>query len=354
MTTHDNMLLIGRFQILHAGHMAVILQGLEQANKLIIAIGSARAPRSHRNPFTYAERELMIRQSVSEIDPALNDRLQIIPSVDLLYNDEQWIRNTQQSVHEHIEKDETVSLIGHVKDRSSYYINMFPGWKATAVQNYKGLSATPMRNLYFSNVGHMWLTDCDGHKDGDSARDKLVPTAVKNFLTDFYDTPEYRYVASEYEFITNYRKPYLGLPFPPIFVTVDACVIQSGHVLLIKRKTHPGKGLWAMPGGFLKPDEDLPDATIRELYEETNIKLSDRIVRGSAKQTVVFADPYRSARGRTITHATLFHLERRGALPAVKGADDAEKAWWCPLSEMQPEMIFDDHFSIIHKLIGDK
>lgn len=352
-TTHDSLLLIGRFQILHQGHMEVI-QGLAQANKPIIAIGSARAPRSYRNPFTFAERESMIRNSVKDIDPDLEARLKIVPLVDLLYNDEQWIKNAQAAVYDHLERNETVSLIGHPKDRSSYYLNMFPNWGSVAVQSYRKLSATPMRTIYFSNIGEMWVKDCDGHKDGDSPREKLVPPAVKNFLSEFITTPDYKYLYDEYEYVTNYQKPYLGLPFKPVFVTVDACVVQAGHVLLVRRKTQPGKGLWALPGGFIKQSETLYDATIRELYEETSLKLHERIVRGSAKQTDVFDDPYRSSRGRTITHATLFQLERRRELPEVKGGDDADQAKWFELSKVEPEYLFEDHYSILMKLVGDK
>jgi bifunctional NMN adenylyltransferase/nudix hydrolase len=350
--SHDAMLLIGRFQIPHEGHREVILHGARRArNKFIIGVGSARSPRCYRNPFTFAERESMLRQMVRDDDPALEAKLRIVPLVDF-YNDEQWIANVQQAVYDQLERDETVSLLGHAKDHSSYYLNMFPTWHSTSVPNHRNLSATTMRAAYFSNIGEMWVKDCDGHKDGDNPRDRLVPTAVKNFLDQFITTADYKYLYDEYEYITNYQKPYLGLPFPPIFTTVDACVVQSGHVLLVKRKTQPGKGLWAMPGGFIKPYEKLEDAVVRELYEETSLKLHERIIRGSAKRTVVFDSPYRSSRGRTITHATLFQLERRRELPYVKGADDAEKTWWCPLSELQPEIMFEDHFQIIHNLVG--
>lgn len=349
--THDSLVLIGRFQILHQGHMEVI-QELAQSKKPIIAVGSARSPRSYRNPFTFAERETMIRNAVKDMDPVLEAKLKIIPLVDLLYNDEQWIKNAQSAVYDHLERNETVSLIGHHKDKSSFYLNMFPSWGSVAVQSYKQMAATPMRKVYFSNIGEMWVKDCDGHKEGDNPREKLVPTAVKNFLSDFITTPEYKYLYDEYEYVTNYQKPYLGLPFKPVFVTVDACVVQAGHVLLVKRKTQPGKNLWAIPGGFIKQDESLRDATIRELYEETSLKLHERIVRGSAKQTNVFDDPYRSSRGRTITHATLFQLERRRELPEVKGGDDAEVAKWFEFSKVRPEMMFEDHASIFNNLVG--
>jgi bifunctional NMN adenylyltransferase/nudix hydrolase len=352
---HDTMVFIGRFQPLHYSHLEVILQGLGLAKKLVVLIGSARTPRSYRNPFTYNERVHMITESVKDVDPALLDRLHIEPLVDLPYNDEQWIKNTQHTVYEYVEQGETVTLIGHAKDRSSYYLDMFPTWKSISVQNFGNLDSTAIRRPYFSNIGEMWLKDCDGHKIGDLPKEKIVPSAVKRFLDEFIKTSDYQYVYDEFAYVANYQKPYANLPFPPVFVTVDACVVQSGHVLLVKRKCHPGKGLWALPGGFLDANETIADATIRELYEETALGLHERIIRGSATQTRTFDDPHRSSRGRTITHCTLFHLERRRSLPVVKGQEsEVERVKWWPLAQIQPEMMFEDHFGIITAHIGDK
>lgn len=53
------------------------------------------------------------------------------------------------------------------------------------------------------------------------------------------------------------------------FVTVDSIVLKSGHVLLVRRKSAPGKNLFAFPGGYLQQNESLVDCAIRELREET-------------------------------------------------------------------------------------
>lgn len=349
---HDAVAFIGRYQIFHNGHLSVIERAFEHASQVIIGIGSARSPRSHRNPFTFSERSQMITESIAERNSAWSERLKIVPLDDMAYNDEQWITHVHQQVYDQTGDDAAIALIGHSKDASSYYLHMFPNWDSIPVANYRGFSATPMRNVYFSNIGHLWLSNCDGHKQGDLPGDKLVPTAVKRFLEQFFETPEYQYLAAEYDYILRYRMKFAGLEFPPIFVTVDACVVQSGHVLLVKRKSQPGKGLWALPGGFVLPEETILHAMLRELREETKIKVPEPVLRGSIITTRVFDDPFRSARGRTITHASLIHLRREGKLPNIRGSDDAEKAKWWPIGKVQPEQIFEDHFSIITSLVG--
>ena len=128
-------------------------------------------------------------------------------------------------------------------------------------------------------------------------------------------------------------------------------VVQSGHVLLVERGAMPGKGLWALPGGFLEQSERTEDGMLRELKEETKIKVPVPVLRGSIVASKVFDDPHRSSRGRTITHAFLVHLQPDVQLPRVKGSDDAAKARWFPLSEVKREMMFEDHLDIIMSLM---
>jgi bifunctional NMN adenylyltransferase/nudix hydrolase len=154
--------------------------------------------------------------------------------------------------------------------------------------------------------------------------------------------------------MVQYRKQYESLPYPPIFVTTDAVVICAGHVLMVKRRAEPGKGLWALPGGFLNAltDKSVQAGMIRELREETGIKVPAKVLTGSIVQSKVFDAIDRSARGRTITHAFKIVLEDT-ILPKVKGSDDAEKARWISFADIRSHLCFEDHYDIISYFIGN-
>lgn len=340
----DFLVFIGRFQPFHLGHLQVIREGLEKAKQLIILAGSAHQPRSTRNPWTITEREAMIRGAVTSEE---SERIHVAPLMDIVYNDESWVRNVQATVNGYVtahhgipHRQPKVGLIGHSKDQSSYYLNLFPQWGAVEVDNYKGISATPIREEIFANSVN------------NSELGQLLPANVQDELEKFYTTSEYNEVKSEQDFVAKYKQAWSSAPYAPTFVTVDAVVIQSGHVLMVERKARPGKGLLALPGGFVDHGEKLVDACLRELREETRLKVPAPVLNGSIKSQQVFDDPYRSARGRTITHAFYIELAPNKALPKVKGGDDAKHAMWVPLAELDPSQIFEDHYFIIQEMTG--
>lgn len=338
----DFLVFIGRFQPFHSGHCHVISTALEQAERVIVLIGSSHQPRSIRNPWTFAEREHYIR---SAFDAETQARLITLPLMDDLYNDQNWVTRVQQSVNGVVcrfpprvgSATPHIGLIGHSKDASSYYLSLFPQWKSVNVPSYGGLSSTPLREQYFM--------------PGEIA--DAYPPAVKAELEQFRTGEAYQYVVSEWQFIRDYQRGWAQAPYPPVFVTVDAVVIQAGHILLVERKARPGQGQLALPGGFLNADERLREAVIRELREETRIKVPAPVLSGSITKEQVFDAPHRSARGRTLTHAYLIELKPDAhGLPKVKGSDDAKQALWVPLADLNPEQLFEDHFHIIKTLVG--
>jgi 8-oxo-dGTP diphosphatase len=134
--------------------------------------------------------------------------------------------------------------------------------------------------------------------------------------------------------------------WPRPMVTADAAVFAflDGRpwLLLIQRKRDPYKGRWALPGGFVEIDEDLPDAVARELAEETGLK-------GVAlEQLRTFGRPGRDPRGRTITVA-YFGIAQRD-WDQVQAADDAENTQWCDIASLPP-MAF-DHDEIVQYAIA--
>ncbi len=349
MKNYQFAVFIGRFQPYHNGHHHIISQGLEQAEKMIVLCGSAHLPPSHRNPWSFNERKTMILNSFANEEA---EKITVLPLMDSPYNDAIWIESVQTIVNGVVQALNTVphntpkiALIGHQKDHSSFYLKMFPQWKSIEVANVDGLNATALRNQYFSQEYH-FVENADIFAT-------TTPKGTQQFFQHQFSRAAFAYIRAEHNFIKTYQQQWQAAPYPPIFVTVDAVVIQSGHILLVKRRASPGQGLAALPGGFIDANERLLEGCIRELREETKLKTPDSVLRGCIKRTHTFDDPHRSARGRTITHAFLIELTASEKLPKVKGSDDAEKAFWLPLAEMQPEKMFEDHYFIVRYLLGE-
>jgi bifunctional NMN adenylyltransferase/nudix hydrolase len=328
----DALVFIGRFQPFHNGHKAVIDAALKQAKEVVVVVGSSFAARNIRNPFTFEERKAMIES----VFPA--DRVKVVPVSDYPYDDNKWVNAIQKIVDETVPHAQDVGLIGHSKDSTSYYLNIFPRWKNhVEVPNVAGINATDIRNNFLTSTNVLW------------AGSNHAPESVNKWLLDNFDA--FSVVRQEYDMIKKYKEAWKAAPFPPTFMTVDAVVVQSGHILLVKRGDMPGKGLWALPGGFLNQEETMLDGAIRELKEETKIKVPIPVLKGSIKESKTFDAPNRSARGRTITQAFFIDLGV-GELPKVKGSDDAEKAFWVPFKDVKQEKMFEDHFHIIDNFIN--
>lgn len=140
----------------------------------------------------------------------------------------------------------------------------------------------------------------------------------------------------------NYTKPtYMPYTYkyPRPAVTTD-CVIFTFHeellkVLLVRRGLEPFKGMWALPGGFLKMDESAEEGAYRELKEETGVTGC------TIKQFHTFSRPNRDPRERVVTIAFYALMKWQKA----EGADDAEFADWIAVN-MLPPLAF-DHEEII-------
>lgn len=337
---YDTLVYIGRFQPIHVAHVETIRRATELAKQVVIIVGSAHQPRTYKNPFTSQERQCMLVDSLRGIGDK-DTSIRIEHNIDTIYNDQAWAIRVQNLVQKHTLGMTKIGVIGHDKDETTFYLKMFPQWGRENVELIEPLDATSIRDLYFRRDANLKFLD------------RVVPAKVLTFLENFMHTKDYEQIIREREFIATYKKQFESLPYPPVFVTTDAVVIQSGHVLMIRRRSEPGRGLWALPGGFLNAntDKSVVDAMLRELREETGIKVPAPVLMGSIKNSKVFDAIGRSARGRTITHAFKIVLPD-GELPKVKGSDDADKACWVPIAEVKSEECFEDHWEIINHFVG--
>jgi 8-oxo-dGTP diphosphatase len=136
--------------------------------------------------------------------------------------------------------------------------------------------------------------------------------------------------------------------FTPTAVTVDLVVltIRQGRlcVLLVQRAGHPYRGRWALPGGFVEPDETLDEAAARELAEETGLGLTAGS--GHLEQLGTYGDPGRDPRMRVVSVA---YLALVPDLPVPEAGSDAAAARWWPIDDLTDEAgaLAFDHDSIV-------
>lgn len=115
-------------------------------------------------------------------------------------------------------------------------------------------------------------------------------------------------------------------------VAVVAFIASDKAVLLIQRAGDPGKGLWALAGGYVEADEDPRDAVMRELLEETGLEIRVGQV----------LDVFYSGEGGAITIAYAADVVRG----SLKPGDDAAAVAWFGKNEL-PELVFTSTITLI-------
>lgn len=336
MNSFDAAVLIGRFQPFHIGHAALLTQALATAPRVIVLLGSAFAARNAKNPFSWEERAAMIGCTLTETERA---RVSFVPMRDY-YDDTRWAATAAKLVGQALGKPARIALVGYLKDASSQYLNRFPDWEFIGMPSQGEIDATALRRIWFEG------------EDNAVTQALLAPwlaPAVLHYLKGWAALPMFAKLREEHLAVEESRKVWGSGPF----ITVDAVVKASDQILLVKRGRAPGKGCWALPGGFLDGRERVLQGAIRELREETGFGLLESTLEESLAGTAVFDHPDRSTRGRTITHVHFFDL-KHARPPEVEGADDAAEAKWVPVAElanMEGEF-FEDHFNILDHFLA--
>ncbi|HTH10770.1 MAG TPA: bifunctional nicotinamide-nucleotide adenylyltransferase/Nudix hydroxylase [Acidovorax sp.] len=339
---HDTALLIGRFEPVHSGHLALLHEALRQAPQVIVVVGSAWQARSPKNPFTWQEREAMLKSTLPEAD---RGRVQVLPVRDY-YNEAVWVQAVRRGVAEHTAPGARIALVGHFKDATSSYLRAFPGWTLVDLPRQGRMDATTIRDAYFgatpATVGTA-LAPLAGE----------IPPSTIAMLEQFAQTPHYPALQEEWRMLRGYREAWAAAPYPPVFVTVDAVLRCRDQVLLIRRAHAPGKGQLAVPGGFIEQRETVWQSCLRELVEETHCQLPEATMRAALQSVAVFDHPDRSQRGRTITHAHYFDLGD-APFPVVQADDDAALVQWTPTDQLArlEEEFFEDHFHMLDHFLG--
>jgi bifunctional NMN adenylyltransferase/nudix hydrolase len=335
--TYRAGLLLGRFQLVTKGHLADAVAMGDASETCYIGIGSVNQSRDTRNSWTFEERCEMWRAAL----PAdMLPRVRFFGQEDL-GNGFRWASAIENRMDRAMREDgidpetASVGLFGHRKDSTSFYLDDFPSYIFENLPNFEGINASDVRDEYLR------LGDADFFLWRDGAADK-VPGGVLDWLEAFRSTPEYARLAEEARRDDAAMAPWTrrlspdgpGLPHDVIFNDACAVVVQGNRVLMHKRRSYPGKDLWALPEARLTQREDPVDAAIRIAIVSTGVDLSETRMRKAHRDTWFRSDAYRTTRGRTITFPSAFLLtptprgrtpeERRRsmALPRLRASDD--------------------------------
>ncbi len=304
----------GRFAPLALPALAVIEDALSRADRVLLLVSAAEQAPSCRMPWTAAARTEMAEAAVAPF----GDRVVIRAVPDWRYD-----RTAREAAE--------VAAIASVESGAAVRLPDLPDDPELIAALFE--------------------------RGAEAARGRVSDSVIAA-LSAFCATDAYEGFREEYRYVENYRRAWSVAPYPPVLVTVDTVIVHvpdggGPHLLLIRRGGVPGKGNWALPGGFVDPGEWLIDAAFRELREETGLTLTDDEVRTALKGRGVFDAPDRSSRGRVVTHGFHFVVEG-GPLPDVAGDDDAAEARWWPVGELHSlrERLLEDHPDIIVHFLG--
>ncbi|SEA75974.1 bifunctional NMN adenylyltransferase/nudix hydrolase [Variovorax sp. YR216] len=335
---HDLAVLIGRFQPFHNGHLSLLKQALVLAPRVVVVIGSAFGARSPKLPFDWQDCARMIRAAVPESERA---RILCVPVRDY-FDEARWVATVRRAVAQalaehHVAPPASTVLLGHFRDPTRDYLGAFPDWTLHTLEGTPIRRASALRDAVFAH-GEAGLAEISTE----------VPPGTVDFLREWSARPSFENLRQEAAILREYDIAWSVAPYPPVLVTVD-CVVKCGdRVLVIQRGHAPGKGLLAVPGGFLEQRETTFQSALRELEEETHLDVPHATLQSCLKGNDVFDRPDRSQRGRTITHGFFFDLGDREP-PSIRADDDAAAASWMPIDRLcaSEERFLDDHFQML-------
>ena len=308
-------------------HFAALAAARSLARQVVMLVLNADDAPSPANPFDNATRSALLRAG-------LDTSVAIVMLRDRRYAPLRWAAAAQAAVRSVAGSGTVIVLADSTAATTS--LPLPADWQRATGEVHLAAAEALARDALFDAVAPDWARLA-----------AILPPALLSAVADCARGSAFQRVASEARLLADYRRAWHAAPYPPVFVTVDAVVTWRERVLLIERGHAPGRGQWALPGGFIDVDETVALSCLRELREETGVVLSEDAIR--AQQ--VFDDPLRSQRGRTITHGFRFVLDELPAPPLAVGADDAVAAAWLPLAAVQPQQLFDDHYFILQRFL---
>jgi len=217
---HNYALFIGRFQPFHNGHLTSIRYGLSVSERIIIAIGGYQLASSPFDPWSALDRKKMILKSLT---PEERKKVQFILLRDRLYDEELWKENLTTEIHFLTKKNSKIVIIGHIKDQTSYYLNIFPQWNFIETGNFDNINGTDIRRLFFQNKT---ITTRD------------VPQIVLDFLLKFKMTNSFKSLQNQFNKY-NLQDKFNADGLLSSLNLKDSILLRVGSYILLKKSKLP-------------------------------------------------------------------------------------------------------------------
>ena len=324
---------IGRFQPFHRGHEQLINRALVESELTLVVIGSAGRASDVRNPWSELDRVAMLSSLFHTSEKPGEGRLAWVSVNDHLYDDNAWLRELKIKLNGQIRPEDRITLFGHDKDESTFYLKLFPEWDFVDPGAFEDrLDATTIRKSLYEK----------------KEIPPGLPEGVEKYIREnWLDSEVHRRLIKEYDYIHKEIERDKKYKFPPSYITVDAVVVYPGKVLTIKRKSLPGVGLRSLPGGFLKREEFLLDAAIRVAEDKSGMRVKKEWLRNSR----VFDHPRRSLAGRRVSHVYRFDVPANLSLNF--GDKNKFKGEWIDIADvwLYAAEFFEDHAFIIEEML---
>lgn len=332
--------LVGRFAPFHNGHLYTLRRACQKYDKVLVLVGSANTAINPKTPWTAQERQAMVMDAGFE---HFLPNLEVHTIDDYPLDDLLWAYEARDKIRD-IFKEDDLTILGSPKDKhTEHYLDLLASlcghnrdFVPSAVSS-KFPSGTDIRDLLYS-----------GSADAPLLIQSLVPYSIwDKYLSGFNDSLLASKMAVWRNDAKRANEMYRAGWYDPIFVTTDAVVIHKDQLLLVKRGGNQGRGLWALPGGFLEPGLTLLENIKKEIREETGLKI-DYFTENH--NPLVIDTVGRSLRGRTITHV----FKAYSLTDQLDAGDDAVEAQFFPIPELPPStQWFEDHYHIAMKVISN-
>lgn len=325
-------LIIGRFQPLHNGHLALIAEARKQADQTLVLIGSSKQLPDFKNPFSYEERLGLLTQCLPR-----GEDLSVYGLPDQ-HDDDEWIQEVVARVNQ-LEEDPTeVAVFCGQKDEEFYRKSFL--YPVINVDKEICCSATAVRTAWYDNT--LWTVE------------EFIPEVTKKFLENHKDHDR---LSVEYSTTTeSAQQKKEGHPFGnPVEVVSFAVIVKDTKVLLGKRGGPRGDGQWGLPGGFIHHDENTLDGCLRETHEEMGFNLKELIVSNCAQCFAQSVEENLDNLGtRNIGINYLFVIKPEHELEVKVDQVETTDYKWVPLKEILEDsfLLFYNHNLVVKRLIS--